>query len=90
MLKKVSDEGKALVFYAITLALVLAVALMPGASTEVAMFTPLVAVLIMLFLVTRNGYTREGLKSLGLHCLELRAWPVAILGPCWCWGLPTG
>jgi len=90
VLKKVSDEGKALVFYAITLALVLAVALMPGASTEVAMFTPLVAVLIMLFLVTRNGYTREGLKSLGLHCLGLRAWPVAILGPLLVLGVAYG
>jgi membrane protease YdiL (CAAX protease family) len=35
----------------------------------------------MLFAVTRDGYTREGLKSLGLHRLGLRAWPVAILLP---------
>jgi membrane protease YdiL (CAAX protease family) len=58
-----------------------AVAMMPGASTEVAMLTPLVAVVLMLFVVTRDGYTREGLKSLGLHRIGLRAWPVAILVP---------
>ncbi len=81
MLKKLTDGGKAIAFYAITLALMLAVALMPGASTEVAMLTPLVAVAVMLFVVTRDGYTRKGLKSLGLHRLGLRAWPVAILGP---------
>ncbi len=81
MLKKLTDRTKAILFYAITLALAMAVALMPEASTEVAMLTPLVAVLIMLFVVAHDGYTREGLKSLGLHRLGLRAWPVAILGP---------
>lgn len=81
MLKRLSDRGEAIAFYATTLALVLAVALAPGASTEVAMLTPLVAVVLMLFVVTRDGYTREGLKSLGLHRLGLRAWPVAVLGP---------
>jgi membrane protease YdiL (CAAX protease family) len=81
MMKKLTDRGEATAFYAVTLALMVAVALMPGASTEVAMLTPLVAVVLMLFVVTRDGYTREGLKSLGLHRLGLRAWPVAILGP---------
>jgi membrane protease YdiL (CAAX protease family) len=81
MLKRLSDRREAIVFYAGTLLLVLAVALMPGASTEVAMLTPLVAVVLMLFVVTRDGYTREGLKSLGLHRIGLRAWPVAILVP---------
>jgi membrane protease YdiL (CAAX protease family) len=81
MLKKLSDRAEATAFYAVTLALMVAVALMPEASTEVAMLTPLVVVLLMLFVVTRDGYTREGLKSLGLHRLGLRAWPVAILGP---------
>jgi membrane protease YdiL (CAAX protease family) len=81
MLKELTDRGKALAFYTITLALILAVALMPGASTEVGMLTPLVAVVIMLFIVTRDGYTKDGLKSLGLHRLAFHAWPVAIGGP---------
>ncbi len=61
MLKYRTDRDEAIAFYAITLALMVAVALMPGASTEVAMLTPLVAVVLMLFVVTRDGYTREGL-----------------------------
>ncbi len=81
MLKYRTDRDEAIAFYAITLALMVAVTLMPGASTEVAMLTPLVAVVLMLFVVTRDGYTREGLKSLGLHRIGLRAWPVAILVP---------
>ncbi len=81
MLARLPETTKASLFYAITLALMLAVTLMPGASAAVAMLTPLAALLVMLFVVTRDGYTREGLKSLGLHRLGLRAWPVAILGP---------
>jgi len=90
MLKKLTDGKKALAFYVITLALMLAITLSPGASTEVAMLTPLVAVLLMMFVVTRDGYTREGLKSLGLHRLGLRAWPVAILGPLLVLGIAYG
>jgi hypothetical protein len=59
MLKKLTDGKKALAFYVITLALMLAITLSPGASTEVAMLTPLVAVLLMMFVVTRDGYTRR-------------------------------
>jgi len=69
MLGKLTDGGKAFVFYAITLVLILAVALAPWAGTEVAMFTPLAAILIVLFVVTRDGYTGEGLRFLGLHRL---------------------
>ena len=90
MLNKLTDGKEALAFYSITLALVLAIALAPGASTEVAMLTPLAAVLLMLFVVTRDGYTSEGLKSLGLHRLGLRAWPVAILGPLLVLGVAYG
>lgn len=90
MFEKLTDGTKAFLFYGIALALALAAALMPGASTSISMLTPLVAVLIMLFVVTRDGYTREGLKSLGLHRLGLRAWPVAILGPLLVMGLAYG
>jgi membrane protease YdiL (CAAX protease family) len=40
--------------------------------------TPLVATLIMLLVVTREGYSREGWKSLGLHRLGLNVWWIAI------------
>jgi membrane protease YdiL (CAAX protease family) len=42
--------------------------------------TPLVAVLIMMFLITDDGRTREGREGLGLHRLGLRVWWIAILG----------
>ena len=40
-------------------------------------FTPTEAALIMLLVVTRDGYTREGWKSLGLHRLGLSVWWIA-------------
>jgi hypothetical protein len=42
--------------------------------------TPLVAVLITMFLVTGDGRTREGRALLGLHRLGTRLWWIAILG----------
>jgi membrane protease YdiL (CAAX protease family) len=39
--------------------------------------TPTVAALIMLLVVTREGYSREGWKSLGLHRLGLNVWWIA-------------
>lgn len=39
--------------------------------------TPTVAALIMLLVVTREGYSREGLKVLGLHRLGLSVWWIA-------------
>src|SRR5215216_2507341 len=41
------------------------------------MCTPTVATLIMLLLVTREGYSKEGWKSLGLHRLGLSVWWIA-------------
>jgi membrane protease YdiL (CAAX protease family) len=40
-------------------------------------FTPTVAMLIMLLVVTREGYSKEGWKSLGLHRLGLSVWWIA-------------
>jgi uncharacterized protein len=39
--------------------------------------TPVVATLIMLLIVTREGYSKEGWKSLGLHRLGLSVWWIA-------------
>jgi uncharacterized protein len=39
--------------------------------------TPTVAALIMLLVVTREGYSKEGWKSLGLHRLGLNVWWIA-------------
>ena len=45
------------------------------------MLTPLAAVLLMLLVVTRDGFTRTGWKALGLHRLGLRSWGLAFLAP---------
>ena len=42
--------------------------------------TPVLATVIMLLVVTREGYTRKGWQSLGLHRLGLRMWPIAFFG----------
>jgi uncharacterized protein len=44
--------------------------------------TPALATVIMLLVVTRDGRSRQGWRSLGLHRLGLRLWWIAILGPC--------
>jgi membrane protease YdiL (CAAX protease family) len=50
-----------------------------GLITQVAyMWTPGIAVLVMLLVVTRDGFSREGWKSLGLHRLGLSVWWIAI------------
>jgi len=86
MYKTLSDPVEATVFYAIAFGLefVAAVALAPalGELTLLAgMFTPTIAVLVMLLVVTRDGYTRAGWASLGLHRAGLRAWGLALLVP---------
>ena len=81
MFTHLSDTTKAVVFYALALALALGAALIPGATTGPYAFTPLLAVLLMLLVVTRDGYTRAGWAALGLHRLGLRAWPAALLIP---------
>jgi membrane protease YdiL (CAAX protease family) len=85
MFRDLTDTTKALVFYAIALALAVLLALLapligPGAGF-VTMFTPLIAVLLMLLVVTRDGYSRAGWRALGLHRAGLRGWPLALLGP---------
>src|SRR5262245_49177604 len=45
------------------------------------MYTPALAVLIMMLVVTRDGYSRAGWAALGLHRLGLRWWVLALVGP---------
>ena len=86
MYKTLSDPVKAIVFYVIafSLELVAAVVLAPvlGELAPLAgMFTPSIATLLMLLLVTRDGYTRAGWAGLGLYRAGLRAWGLALLLP---------
>ena len=86
MYKTLSDTVTAIVFYAIAFGLefVAAVALAPvlgELAALVGMFTPTIAALVMLLLVTREGHTRASWASLGLHRAGLRAWGLALLVP---------
>lgn len=85
MFKNLTNSQKALFFYAITITLAIAVALMDGIVGDLvlplSMLTPILAVLIMLLVVTRDGYTRSGWAGLGLHRSGRQAWVFAILVP---------
>lgn len=73
---------KALIYYAIALTGSIAMALfvtpiLGPFTVALVMFTPLIAVLAMKLLVTREGYRWNGWSDLGLHRLGLKGWPLA-------------
>ena len=85
--RRLSETRNAAVFSAMLLTLALAAALLIRALDPPQMLayiiwgsTPLLAVLIMMFLITDDGRTREGRALLGLYRLEVRLWWIAILG----------
>ena len=67
---------KAALYYGIAFGLILLLALFELGLGRwilaIAMLTPLTAVLLMLLVVTRDGYTRTGWQTLGLHRLGWR------------------
>jgi membrane protease YdiL (CAAX protease family) len=85
MFNQLSSLMKAKLYYGIALSLILLLALLGERLGEVilaiAMFTPLAAVLLMQFVVTGDGATREGWRILGLHRLGLGTWFFAIVAP---------
>jgi membrane protease YdiL (CAAX protease family) len=85
MFSKLSDTTKGAIFSVLVLVMAVGVALLirmleltpsPGMWVFWSC-TPTVAALIMLLIVTREGYSREGWKSLGLHRLGLSVWWIA-------------
>jgi membrane protease YdiL (CAAX protease family) len=87
MFTKLTDTSKGTIFSVLVLCLAVGAALLINmldlASSELVwgsvwMSTPTVATLIMLLVITREGYSREGWKSLGLHRLGLSVWWIAI------------
>ena len=85
MFTKLSDTSKAAIFSVLLLLLGVGAVLlinMLGLTPGFPMFTlwmttPAVATLIMLLVVTRDGYSREGWKSLGVHRFGLNVWWIA-------------
>jgi membrane protease YdiL (CAAX protease family) len=86
MFTKLTDTGKGAIFTVLVLFLSVGAALsinVLGLGSNELMWgvvwsiTPVVATLIMLLVVTREGYSREGWKVLGLHRLGLSVWWIA-------------
>ena len=85
MFTKLPDTSKAAIFAVLVLCMSVGAALLirfleiPQGYVMFAVwsFTPTVATLIMLLVVTREGYSKEGWKSLGLHRLGLSVWWIA-------------
>jgi membrane protease YdiL (CAAX protease family) len=80
MSRTMSPIRAAALYYGLSLAMVTAAAA-AGAGTAVAATAPLLATLLMLVVVTREGRHRSGWAGLGLHTFALRTWPVALLTP---------
>jgi membrane protease YdiL (CAAX protease family) len=82
---KLSDTSQATIYSVLVLVLATGVALairILELAPNLGMWilwscTPTVAALIMLLVVTREGYSREGWKVLGLHRLGLSVWWIA-------------
>jgi membrane protease YdiL (CAAX protease family) len=84
MFNQLTDLGKAVIYYGITFILTLLyVLLLPadGTGLDFVMFVPLLGVLIILLVVTRDGYSATGWADLGLHRLGFRGWGLALLTP---------
>jgi membrane protease YdiL (CAAX protease family) len=56
----------------------------------IAMMMPTVAVLLMLLVVTRDGYSRGGWEALALHRIGFKAWPLAVFAPLAVLGIAYG
>ena len=89
MFTQLTDTVKAALFYAIAFGLTLCVALLAPRLGDGAMlgmmflhmYTPTVAAVLMLLVVTRDGHTRAGWSALGLGRAGLRYWALALLLP---------
>lgn len=85
MFAKLTDTNKAAIFSVLVLFMATGVALLiriHDLAPNLGMWilwscTPTAAALIMLLVVTREGYSREGWKLLGLHRLGLGVWWIA-------------
>ena len=85
MFTKLTDTTKGAIFSVLVLCLAVGAALLirflnitsDGVMFTIWSITPTVAALIMLLVVTRDGYSKEGWKSLGLYRLGLNVWWIA-------------
>jgi membrane protease YdiL (CAAX protease family) len=85
MFTNLTDTSKATIFTVLVLLMALAMAFLfraMGVTSEgpvgLYMLTPALAALVMLLVITRDGFSKEGWKGLGLHRLGLRVWWIAV------------
>jgi uncharacterized protein len=79
-----SKLARAGVFYGtvIMVAMVIALAGLPDGPTQMlTMITPTIVVLLMLLVVTRDGYSRSAWRDLGLHRAGMKRWRFAFFVP---------
>jgi len=76
VLARLSDRAASIVFVLLVLGVSPATADVAGGL--ILALSPLLVVLVMLLLVTREGYTRDGWRRLGMGRLGLRYWPLTI------------
>lgn len=80
-----SPWQKATTFYLLTLAMCVGLCVLMRDSGEaaavVAMFTPFAGVLLMQFVLTRDGRSRAGWRPLALGRAGFRYWPLAVAMP---------
>lgn len=90
MFNQLSSLMKASLYYIIAFGLAVVVAAvfvsMPALVERLGpidpyMLTPMVAVLLMLLVVTRDGMSKAGWQGLGLQRLGWRSWPMSLLAP---------
>lgn len=85
MIRSLTEVQKGWIFYLITLGLALLLALFGPTGTDaiqtINMFTATAGVLLMLLVVTPDGYHRAGWAQLGLQRAGFRYWPLALLAP---------
>ena len=85
MFPTLSSPARGVTFYVIAFILAFAIASNSGifedAAPAVSMLTPIASVLIMMLVVTREGWSKEGWRSLGVFTAGLRGWWLAILVP---------
>lgn len=77
MFRSLSDRASALVFIALVLAIAAATATIAGGLLLA--LSPLLVTALMMLVVTRDGYRKEGWRRLGLTRAGLRWWPAALI-----------
>lgn len=83
MLTNLSDLKKALYFTVLVL-MIASLFGMLKIEAELYMFAPAIALLLMFFVITRDGYMKKGWSILGLHRTGKGLWLFSILVPLLC------